>query len=202
MDLTKLSRNFIVLGGIVVSGALLKQCIYKVNPGERSIIFDKFGKGIKNKVYKSGYNFYIPFKQEPIIYNIKTQTFDYRTSTGTKDMQKVNIKLKIFYQPIEEFIPKIHLQLNKNYMNKVLPAIGNEVLKAIIAKYNAEHLLKERADISSEIKKAMIQRAKSYHLILNDVSIYDLQFTQELMESIEKKQVAQQEAEKYKYVVQ
>lgn len=39
---------------------------------------------------------------------------------------------------MEKFIPKIHLDLNRDYMKKVLPGIGNEVSKAVIARYDAE----------------------------------------------------------------
>lgn len=44
-------------------------------------------------------------------------------------------------------------------------------------------------------------KAKAYHILLEDVSIYDLRFGTEFMNSIERKQVAQQEAERYKFVV-
>lgn len=86
-------------------------------------------------------------------------------------------------------------------MNKVLPAIGNEVSKAILAKYTAEETLKHREAVSYEIREALTTRATNYNIVLDDVSIYNIRFTPEFMDSIEKKQVAQQEAEKYKYVV-
>ncbi len=73
--------------------------------------------------------------------------------------------------------------------------------KAVIARYDAEHLLKNREKVANEIKDELITRVKSYFLILEDVSIYDLKFSPEFMASIERKQVAQQEAERYKYVV-
>lgn len=56
-------------------------------------------------------------------------------------------------------LPKIHLDLNKDYMNKILPALGNEVSKAVIARYDAEQLLKNREKISNEIKEELMARA-------------------------------------------
>ncbi len=41
-------------------------------------------------------------------------------------------------------------------MKKVLPALTNEVSKAVIAKYDAESLLKNRENVSVEIKKELI----------------------------------------------
>ena len=57
---------------------------------------------------------------------------------------------------MEKFIPKIHLDLNKDYASKILPAIGNEVLKTVIAQFDAESLLKNREKISKEIKDVLV----------------------------------------------
>ncbi len=75
-------------------------------------------------------------------------------------------------------------------MKKVLPALANEVSKTVIAKYDAETLLKNREAVSTEIKQLLITRAGVFNLILQDVSIHELQFGAEYMNSIEKKQVA------------
>lgn len=45
------------------------------------------------------------------------------------------------------------------------------------------------------------ERAKNYHILLEDVSIHEISFMPEFIASIERKQVAQQEAEKYKFIV-
>jgi prohibitin 1 len=51
-------------------------------------------------------------------------------------------------------------------MKKVLPALANEVSKSIIAKYDAETLLKNRESVSNEIKELLITRAGVFNLIL------------------------------------
>lgn len=64
----------------------------------------------------------------------------YRTinsSTGTKDLQKVDLTLRVLYRPQEEKLPEILVGLGPNYDEKIIPSIGNEVLKSIIANYDA-----------------------------------------------------------------
>ena len=51
-------------------------------------------------------------------------------------------------------------------MKKILPALANEVSKAIIARYDAETLLKQREQVSIEIKNELINRAKVFNLLL------------------------------------
>lgn len=60
-------------------------------------------------VYNPGYNFKIPliqvlainyYVQKAIIYDCRLKPIDISVSTGTKDLQTVNISLRILQQPI------------------------------------------------------------------------------------------------------
>ena len=55
------------------------------------------------------------------------------SSTGTRDMQTVDLSLRILYRPVEEKIPTILNNIGLDYDERVLPSIGNEVLKAVVA---------------------------------------------------------------------
>lgn len=85
--------------------------------------------------------------------------------------------------------------VGSDFDERILPSIGNEVLKAVVAQYNAEELLSKRAAVSSQIAQALMERAAHFNLILDDVSITHLTFGKEFARAIEEKQVAQQEAE-------
>jgi prohibitin 1 len=74
-------------------------------------------------------------------------------------------------------------------------------LKSTVAQYNAEQLISQREKVSMEIREQLSKRALEYSIVLDDVSITDLQFSSEFMASIEQKQVAQQMAERAKFIV-
>jgi prohibitin 1 len=107
----------------------------------------------------------------------------------------------VLSHPKEDALPQIYETLGKDFDDRVLPSIGNEVLKAVVAQYNAEELLSKRALVSGGIREALIERAAKFNLILDDVSITHLTFGKEFARAIEEKQVAQQEAETQAYVV-
>lgn len=96
---------------------------------------------------------------------------------------------------MEKQLPTIYKSLGADFDDRVLPSIGNEVLKAVVSQYNAEELLSKRAKVSSQINEALAKRAAQFNLILDDVSITHLTFGGEFAKAIENKQVAQQEAE-------
>lgn len=100
-----------------------------------------------------------------------------------------------------EELPALYRELGIDFDERVLPSIVNEVLKSVVAQYNAEELLSRREEVSQRIKEAMVLRAKHFHLTLDDVAITHLSFGREFMKAIEMKQVASQEAERQQWVV-
>lgn len=56
--------------------------------------------------------------------------------------------------------------------------------------------------VSREIRKLLTERAAKFNIAMDDVSITNLTFGKEFMTAIEAKQVAAQEAERAKFVVE
>merc|ERR1712032_491307 len=70
-----------------------------------------------------------------------------------------------------------------------------------IAQYNAEQLLTQREHVSQEIREGIILRAKQFNILMDDVSITHLTYGKEFARAIEEKQVAEQDAERQKFIV-
>lgn len=188
-------------GALAVGVFTVSQCLYNVDGGERAVMFDSLRGGIRDDVRGEGTHFMIPVIQRPIVIDIRTKPREIPSVTGTKDLQMVNIKMRVLWRPIIDELPRLYRELGIDFDERVLPSIGNEVLKAVVAQYNAEELLSKREEVSNRIKSEMIKRAKNFHLTLDDVAITHLTFGREFMKAIEAKQVASQEAERQQWVV-
>lgn len=114
----------------------------------------------------------------------------------------VNIKMRVLWRPVVDELPTLYRELGTDFDERVLPSVGNEVLKSVVAQYNAEELLSMREEVSARIKTEMTARAANFHLTLEDVAITHLTFGKEFTRAIESKQVAQQEAERQQWVVE
>ena len=62
--------------------------------------------------------------------------------------------------------------------------------------------MNERECVSLNIKQELVQRAKKFFIEIDDVSITHLTFSDEFLASVEAKQVALQNAERAKYIVE
>jgi len=196
-----LGRLSALSGSLAVGAFTVNSCLYNVDGGQRAVLFDTLRGGILPDVRGEGTHFVIPVIQRPIILDVRTKPREIPSVTGTKDLQMVNIKLRVLWRPIEDQLPTLYRELGTDFDERVLPSIGNEVLKSVVAQYNAEELLSKRAEVSTRIKSELQKRAEHFHLTLDDVAITHLTFGREFMRAIESKQVASQEAERQQYVV-
>jgi prohibitin 1 len=181
---------------------LLNNFIYTVPAGSRGLIIDRIN-GVSDEVYGEGTHFMVPVKERVQIMNARINKFDIKSNESqSKDMQLVNLKLRVLYRPVEAKLPYIYDKLGVDFAQQVLPSVGNEVLKAVVARYNADQLLSQRKQVSDDIRSDLIDRLREYGIRLDDVSLTHLTFSREFSRAIEDKQVAQQKSERAKYLVE
>lgn len=193
-----------ILGAVAVLGGggfLAYNSFFTVQGGQRAILWSRLS-GVKPTVYNEGMHPRMPLIEYPVHFDVRTRPRNVQSLTGSKDLQMVNITLRVLSKPNVSALAFIYTRLGHDYDDRVLPSIVNEVTKAVVACYNASELLTKRDVVSAEIQQRLVARASDFEIILDDVSITHLSFSSEYTAAVEAKQVAQQDAERSRYVVE
>merc|ERR1711976_707320 len=187
--------------GLALAGGVANSALYNVDGGHRAVMFDRF-RGVLPEVTGEGTHFMIPWVQRPITFDIRSRPKNVPSVTGSKDLQNVNITVRILFRPMPDQLPNIYTTLGTDYEDRVLPSITNEVLKAVVAQFDAGELITQREMVSARVNQKLTTRAGQFGLILDDISITHLTFGRDFTQAVELKQVAQQEAEKARFLLE
>ena len=74
--------------------------------GQRAVIFDRF-QGVKKETTGEGTHVLLPWIQKPYVMSIRIRPRSYSSVTGTKDLQMVNITVRVLSRPKVEALPYI-----------------------------------------------------------------------------------------------
>jgi len=179
--------------GIIVLIFVLNPFV-QIGAGERGVVMN-WGK-VQPQILGEGLSLRIPFVQSIKKVSVRVQKSDVKTGSASKDLQDVGLELVVNWKIDTAKVNQVYQTVGNEKAvldNIIIPAVS-EMAKAASAKKTAEEIITKRQELKADIDKLLVNRLAQYGIILSDVSIIDIDFSEEFNKAIEAKQVAEQEA--------
>ncbi|GMV89249.1 MAG: hypothetical protein AMXMBFR81_21800 [Chthonomonas sp.] len=190
-----------VVGVIMIIGGLLSSTVIIVPAGHSAVLM-RFG-AVQGEL-DEGFHFIMPGINTTELMEVRTQKEESTGSAASRDLQVVTTTVALNFRVDRSKVGELYQNVGREYKARIIDPAVQESIKTVTAKYTAEDLIRSRPAVKNEVEEEITERLKAYNLIVepNGVSITNFDFSPEFNKAIEAKQVAQQEAEKQKYVLQ
>ena len=173
---------------------------YTVGPGEKAIVFQRFGEGLdKENVKSQGFHLIAPWN-EKYIYNVRIQEDLSLMEVLSKNGLTIKTELSYRYKPFDNKIGYVHDELGVNYHDNIIIPEIRSVTREVIGEYLPEELYSTKREV---IEDEIYERTKislaQKNLLLDAVLIRDVTLPVTLQQSIEKKLQQEQMSLEYKF---
>ncbi len=170
---------------------LFLMSFFVVPPGEVAVK-TRMGKIVDS--YDEGFHFKIPIIDSITKFSIQIQRADIKTDAFSKDLQTMEAHLVVNHRIRKDTVVSIFRNLGPNYVDNIVDPAVQEVFKSITAKYSAEKIIAERNLLVEELNKEVKDRLTKKEIIVTDISVVNLDFTDQFLKAVEDKQIAEQQA--------
>jgi len=173
---------------------------YTVGPGEKAIVFYRFGKGLdKENVKHQGFHLIAPWN-EKYIYNVRIQEDLSLMEVLSKNGLTIKTELSYRYKPVDTKVGYIHDELGIGYHDNIIIPEIRSVTREVIGEYLPEELYStKREAIEDEIyERTKISLARK-NLLLDAVLIRDVTLPKTLQDAIENKLKQEQMSLEYEF---
>ena len=191
----------------VIAAVFLSRSIHIIDAGEVGVKL-RLGKIDKEELYP-GIHIILPAIEEVIIFSTRVEKID-MTNRNRNPITALSIEglpvrldVTVLYRIIPQKADEIYKNYGVNFAEKVIIPIVRETVRNVIARYKIEDLYStKRAELQKTIYDELKKRLLTANIQVVDLLLRDVNLPRKVVEKIEEKLRAKEEAEKMKFVIE
>ena len=183
----------LLLPVVAVIAAMIGFSSYFIVPPGEVAIKTRLGAIVGS--YSEGLHFKLPFIESITKFSIQIQRADIKTQAFSKDLQTMNVHVVVNHRIQQGTAVSIFRNLGPSYVETIVDPTVQEIFKSIAAKFSAERIIADRNILVEEINAVAKEKLMKQEIIVTDISVVDLDFTDQFLKAVEDKQVADQQAQ-------
>ena len=182
-----------VIIGIIIISIIAISSVRIVDAGNRGILLH-FGAVDTSMSLDEGLHFVVPFRDNVVQMEVRTQKIVESATSASKDLQDVSTQVALNYHINPDNAQIVYRQLGYDYANRVIVPAIQESVKQVTARFNAEELITNRETVKNQIEEQVRARLAPYNIVVDALSITEFAFSQQFTTAVEAKVEAQQRA--------
>lgn len=197
-------RPFIFIGvAVVILIFVLSNIFVILQPTERGVVFKKYTSGLDvDNIKGEGLNIIAPWN-DVIIFQIEEQQIEETMDVLSKDGLSISLDVSLRFRPIPDEIGYLYRSFRTGYVEKIIRPELRSAVRQIIGQYTPEELYAtKRQEIETKIELKTEEILQRNHIELRALLFRSIKLPQTIKTSIEAKLAADQEAQKYKYLIE
>ena len=176
---------------VVILAVIFLGSSFVVIPAGHTGVALTFGK-VEDVVLQEGLHFKVPFVQKIVVVDNRIVKLDVSTEAFSKDLQTITTVVAVNYHVGKENSQTLYKNVGMGFEEVLITPAVNEVLKAVTAKYTAVELVSSRAEVSMLLDEGLNEKMNAYGIFINELNIINWDFSEEYINAVEAKQVAEQ----------
>ena len=176
---------------LAIFAVILVSSSFVVIPAGHTGVALTFGK-VEDVVLQEGLHFKVPFVQKIVVVDNRIVKLDVNTEAFSKDLQTITTVVAVNYHVGKENSQNLYKTVGMGFEEVLITPAVNEVLKAVTAKYTAVELVSSRAEVSMLLDDGLNEKLNAYGIFINELNIINWDFSEEYINAVEAKQVAEQ----------
>jgi regulator of protease activity HflC (stomatin/prohibitin superfamily) len=173
---------------------------YTLQPGERAVVFKKFGEGLdKDNILIPGFHIIAPWNQM-IVYDVKEQKTEETMDVLDKNGLSINVDVSIRYNPMYKKIGNLHETFGINYSSNLIGPEVRSSVRQVMGRYTAEEIYStKRAEVEADIIRETGTILTNNFIQMRALLIRSIDLPSNIKDAIESKLQQEQEALAYQF---
>lgn len=216
----KIKNSSLIIIGIILFALIvttLSAGLVFIEPQERGVIISALAPdGYREQALQPGLRWIIPFVERVEKYPISRQTYTMSITTyegqiqgddsitaRTSDGQEIFVDASVIYQIDPEQVVTVHILWQNRYSNDLVRAQVRGVIRDAVSQFSVEEVVSQkRFEMVQMVSSSLDIKLRENGLQLVDFVLRNINFSPEYAASVEQKQIADQQAEQAKFVVE
>lgn len=197
-------RPYIIIGAVVIFLLIIfSKSFIILQPTERGVVFKKYTTGLDvDNVLGEGLNIVAPWN-DVFKFQIAEKSIEETMDVLSKDGLSIKIDVTLRYRPIPNKIGFLYRSFKDDYVNDLIRPEVRSAVREVIGQYTPEELYaSKRQEIEDKIDVMTENILKENYIEQKTLLFRSITLPLKIKESIESKLEADQEAQKYTYLIE